>query len=224
MNLNWNAVKAGVGLFLVFGFSLGVLIFLIVSSADIDDDFSFEMIAGVFGFIVSMIVSPILATIVGAIISKDFSEESDAAFNGAISGLVGTFVMVVTATLFLVAAMVVIDEDSDSTDIDDSDDSSDFSDGDSEEDFGDFLSFAVKSLLPSGVGGAMGAFAGFRFLWSKMPSSEMMSSQPVVAQPVVFESVTIACHNCNFQMVIQKLGKLQKFNCKNCSTICKIEI
>ena len=82
MNFSWNAVKAGVGLFMAFGISLGILIYFLVSSADPDEDFSFEILAGAFGFFVAMIVSPVLATIVGAIIAKDFDDESDAAFNG----------------------------------------------------------------------------------------------------------------------------------------------
>ena len=164
-------MKAGVGLFVAFGLSLGILIYLLVSSADPDESFSFELLAGVFGFIVAMIVSPVLATIVGAIIAKDFDDESDAAFNGAIAGVAGTFLMVVIAILFLVAAMDSIDDgsSSDSSSDDDSDD-------DSDDGFGDLLEFAVKGLLPSAVGGAIGAFAGFRFLWAKMPSSEMMSA------------------------------------------------
>ena len=166
-------MKAGVGLFVIFGLSLGILIYLLVSSADPDESFSFELLAGAFGFIVAMIVSPVLATIVGAIIAKDFDDESDAAFNGAIAGVAGTFLMVVVAILFLVVAMESIDDgNSSDSSVDDSDDSDDDSDGG----FGDLLEFAVKGLLPSAVGGAIGAFAGFRFLWAKMPSSEMMSA------------------------------------------------
>jgi large-conductance mechanosensitive channel len=126
MNFSWNAVKAGVGLFVIFGLSLGILIYLLVSSADPDESFSFELLAGAFGFIVAMIVSPVLATIVGAIIAKDFDDESDAAFNGAIAGVAGTFLMVVVAILFLVAAMESIDDGSSSdSSVDDSDDSDD---------------------------------------------------------------------------------------------------
>ena len=238
MKFSWNAVKAGVGLFLAFGISLGILIFIIISSADPDEDFSFELLAGMFGFLVAMIASPNLATIVGAIISKDFDEESDAAFNGGIAGVAGTFLMVFIAVLFLVAALAVLEEDSDSSSDDSSSDDSS-SDDDSEGDFGELISFAVKGLLPSGVGGAIGAFGGFRFLWSKMPSSEMMTSrsvsaqpvvaqpviaQPVVAQAVVSESATISCPNCNSEMTVQRLGKLQSVNCQNCGTTGEIEI
>ena len=131
---------------MAFGISLGILIYFLVSSADPDEDFSFEILAGAFGFFVAMIVSPVLATIVGAIIAKDFDDESDAAFNGGIAGLAGTFVMVVIAILFFVAAMESMEDDSSSSSSSDSD-----SDDDSDDEFGDLLEFAVKGLLPSGV-------------------------------------------------------------------------
>lgn len=224
MNFSWNAVKAGVGLFTAFGLSLGILIYFLVSSADPDEDFSFEILAGAFGFFVAMIVSPVLATIVGAIIAKDFDDESDAAFNGGIAGLAGTFVMVVIAILFFVAAMESMEDDSSSSSSSDSD-----SDDDSDDEFGDLLEFAVKGLLPSGVGGAIGAFAGFRFLWAKMPSSELISStyastQPVAAQPMVAEMVNIRCPNCSSQMQVQKLGKSQNVTCESCGTQGEVEI
>ena len=224
MNFSWNAVKAGVGLFMAFGISLGILIYFLVSSADPDEDFSFEILAGAFGFFVAMIVSPVLATIVGAIIAKDFDDESDAAFNGGIAGLAGTFVMVVIAILFFVAAMESMEDDSSSSSSSDDD-----SDDDSDDEFGDLLEFAVKGLLPSGVGGAIGAFAGFRFLWAKMPSSELISStyastQPVAAQPMVAEMVNIRCPNCSSQMQVQKLGKSQNVTCESCGTQGDVEV
>ena len=226
MNFSWNAVKAGIGLFLAFGISLGALMFLLVSSSDPDEDISFEQVASVLGFAVAMIASPILATIVGAIIAKDFDDESDAAFNGGIAGVAGTFLMVVIAILFLVAAFAVVEEDSDSS----SDGySSDSSDDDSDDEFDELFSFAVKGLLPSGVGGAIGAFAGFRFLWAKMPSSELISStyastQPVAAQPMVAEMVNIRCPNCSSQMQVQKLGKSQNVTCESCGTQGEVEV
>ena len=157
--------------------------------------------------------------IVGAIISKDFDEESDAAFNGGIAGLAGTLLMVIITSIFLVAAVAVVDEDSDS-DVDSTDNSSDDSDGD----FTELITFAVKGLLPSGMGGAIGAFAGYRFLWSKMPSSEINSAMSVVAQPIVYESVEIECPSCQSKMVVQKLGKLQNVICQNCGTEGQIKI
>ena len=200
--------------------------FLLVSSADPDEEFSFEQLASILGFMVALIASPILATIVGAIIAKDFDDESDAAFNGGIAGVAGTFLMVVIAILFLVAAFAVVEEDSDSS----SDgDSSDSSDDDSDDEFDELFSFAVKGLLPSGVGGAIGAFAGFRFLWAKMPSSELISStyastQPVAAQPMVAEMVNIRCPNCSSQMQVQKLGKSQNVTCESCGTQGEVEV
>ena len=209
---------------MAFGISLGILIYFLVSSADPDEDFSFEILAGAFGFFVAMIVSPVLATIVGAIIAKDFDDESDAAFNGGIAGLAGTFVMVVIAILFFVAAMESMEDDSSSSSSSDDD-----SDDDSDDEFGDLLEFAVKGLLPSGVGGAIGAFAGFRFLWAKMPSSELISStyastQPVAAQPMVAEMVNIRCPNCSSQMQVQKLGKSQNVTCESCGTQGEVEV
>ena len=209
---------------MAFGISLGILIYFLVSSADPDEDFSFEILAGAFGFFVAMIVSPVLATIVGAIIAKEFDDESDAAFNGGIAGLAGTFVMVVIAILFFVAAMESMEDDSSSSSSSDSD-----SDDDSDDEFGDLLEFAVKGLLPSGVGGAIGAFAGFRFLWAKMPSSELISStyastQPVAAQPMVAEMVNIRCPNCSSQMQVQKLGKSQNVTCESCGTQGDVEV
>tara|TARA_Y100000588_G_scaffold300442_1_gene321977 strand:- start:46 stop:705 length:660 start_codon:yes stop_codon:yes gene_type:complete len=219
MNFSWNAVKAGVGLFTAFGLSLGILIYFLVSSADPDEDFSFEILAGAFGFFVAMIVSPVLATIVGAIIAKDFDDESDAAFNGGIAGLAGTFVMVVIAILFFVAAMESMEDDSSSSSSSDSD-----SDDDSDDEFGDLLEFAVKGLLPSGVGGAIGAFAGFRFLWAKMPSSELMSYTHTSAQPMTTEIVNIRCQNCSSQMQVRKLGKSQNVTCESCGTQGEVEV
>ena len=134
--------------------------------------------------------------------------------------------MVVIAILFLVAAFAVVEEDSDSS----SDgDSSDSSDDDSDDEFDELFSFAVKGLLPSGVGGAIGAFAGFRFLWAKMPSSELISStyastQPVAAQPMVAEMVNIRCPNCSSQMQVQKLGKSQNVTCESCGNQGEVEV
>ena len=204
---------------MAFGLSLGILIYFLVSSADPDEDFSFEILAGAFGFFVAMIVSPVLATIVGAIIAKDFDDESDAAFNGGIAGLAGTFVMVVIAILFFVAAMESMEDDSSSSSSSDSD-----SDDDSDDGFGDLLEFAVKGLLPSGVGGAIGAFAGFRFLWAKMPSSELMSSTHTSAQPMVNERVNIRCPTCSSQMQVRKLGKPQNITCESCGTQGEVEV
>jgi len=225
MNFSFNSVKAGVGLFLAFGFSLGTLIILVLIGTDPDETFSFEMIIVGFAFIVAMVLSPILATIVGAIISKDFDDESDAAFNGAISGAAGTFLMVLITIFFVVAAAAIMDDGDDSGSSSSDDDSDDDSDGE----FGELLEFAIKGLLPSAAGGAIGAFAGFRFLWSQMPSSEivsssMVSSQAVVTQPAVTESVSIECPTCSSQIQVQKLGRLQDVTCGSCGTPGEIEI
>ena len=113
MIFSWNAVKAGVGLFVSFGLSLGLLMYLLISSEDGDDlESEFVLVLTMFGFIVSMILSPVLATIVGAIIAKDFDDESDAAFNGAIAGVAGTFLMAIIAAAFMVFAMDSLVDDS----------------------------------------------------------------------------------------------------------------
>lgn len=171
MNFSWNAVKAGVGLFVSFGISLGLLMYLLISSEDGDSlESEFVFILTMFGFMVSMILSPVLATIVGAIIAKDFDDESDAAFNGAIAGVAGTLLMAIIAAAFMFFAMDNLVEDNSSDDGDGENDSS------SDTDYGELVGYVIKGLLPSAAGGAIGAFAGFRFLWAKMPSSEMMSA------------------------------------------------
>ena len=83
--------------------------------------------------------------------------------------MAGTFLMAIIAAALMVFAMDSLVDDSSSDNDDESDSSSD-------EDYGELLEYVIKGLLPSAVGGAIGAFAGFRFLWAKMPSSEMMSS------------------------------------------------
>ena len=55
------------------------------------------MIIGFVGMILIILFCPIVASIVGAIISKNFDDEGDAAFNGAITGAIGTGAMVFVA-------------------------------------------------------------------------------------------------------------------------------
>ena len=98
MEYNANAVKAGVGLMASIGLGLGLLLFFLIDELNVDNQEEFGdtvgLLIGVTGTVLAIMFCPIVASIVGAIISKDFDDEGDAAFNGAITGAVGTAIMV----------------------------------------------------------------------------------------------------------------------------------
>jgi len=163
MELNHNAVKAGCSIFAGFGAGIGLLIYFVI-----DGD---ELLGAVFALVVLMILaalSPILATIVGAIIAKDFDDESDAALNGAIVGAAGTLIMILV-TLFLFG---IATDDLDDADSQEAEDMSD-----------EINDVMVKILISAAVGGALGAFVGFRYLWAKMPATETQSGLPPLSPP-----------------------------------------
>tara|TARA_B100000029_G_scaffold136856_1_gene131577 strand:- start:149 stop:646 length:498 start_codon:yes stop_codon:yes gene_type:complete len=163
MEFNENAVKAGCSIFAGFGAGLGLLMYFAV---DADEDMGVFFV--IFGLIIAVMLSPILSTIVGAIIAKDFDDESDAAFNGAIVGAIGTVIMLFIMIFFFNMA-------ADDLGSGDSDDADEMSDGTTD--------MIVKIMIPCAVGGALGAFVGFRYLWAKMPATETQSSLPPLAPP-----------------------------------------
>jgi uncharacterized membrane protein len=122
----------------------------------------------IFGLIIAVMLSPILSTIVGAIIAKDFDDESDAAFNGAIVGAIGTAIMLFVTIFFYGMAA----DDLDGPDSDDADEMSD-----------DTSDMMIKIMIPCAVGGALGAFVGFRYLWAQMPATETQSGLPPLSPP-----------------------------------------
>lgn len=163
MEFNKNAFQAGCSIFGGFGIGLGLLMYFAV---DADDEMGVFFV--IFGLIIAVMLSPILATIVGAIIAKDFDDETDAAFNGAIVGAVGTALMLFICIFFFSSAA----------------DDVDGSDGETAEDMSDDTSDMIfKIMIPCAVGGALGSFVGFRYLWSHMPASETQSSFPPLSPP-----------------------------------------
>lgn len=163
MELNKNAVQAGCSIFGGFGVGLGLLMYFAV---DADDDLGSFFV--IFGLIIAVMLSPILATIVGAIIAKDFDDETDAAFNGAIVGAIGTAIMLFVCIFFFGLAA----------------DDVDGSDGEMADDMSDDTSdMIIKIMIPCAVGGALGAFVGFRYLWAHMPATEAQSSLPPLSPP-----------------------------------------
>ena len=163
MEFNKNAVQAGCSIFGGFGVGLGLLMYFAV---DADEEMGSFFI--IFGLIIAVMLSPILATIVGAIIAKDFDDETDAAFNGAIVGGIGTVLMLFVCTFFFSLAA----------------DDVDGSDGEAAEEISDDTNdMIIKIMIPCAIGGALGAFVGFRYLWSQMPATEAQSSLPPLSPP-----------------------------------------
>jgi hypothetical protein len=164
MEYNANAVKAGVGLMASIGLGLGLLLFFLIEevNADLQKEFvdDFGLIIGFVGMILAILFCPIVASIVGAIISKNFDDEGDAALNGAITGAIGTGAMVFVAMFVMSAA--VNNDDSDLSPV--------FTDLPNTSDL------IIKGAIPSAISGALGAYIGFKYLWSQMPDSERKKS------------------------------------------------
>ena len=158
MEYNANAVKAGVGLMASIGLGLGLLLFFLIEevNAALQKDFADEFgpMIGFVGMILAILFCPIVASIVGAIISKNFDDEGDAAFNGAITGAIGTVAMFFVA-MFVMSAAVNVDDSSDLPNTSD---------------------LLIKGAIPSAISGALGAYVGFKYLWSQMPDSERRKS------------------------------------------------
>ena len=171
MEYNANAVKAGVGLMASIGLGLGLLLFFLIEevNAALQKDFADEFgpMIGFVGMILAILFCPIVASIVGAIISKNFDDEGDAAFNGAITGAIGTVAMFFVAMFVMSAA--VNDDDSDLSPV--------FTDLPSTSDL------IIKGAIPSAISGALGAYVGFKYLWSQMPDSERRQSVFPPASP-----------------------------------------
>ena len=176
MEYNANAVKAGVGLMASIGLGLGLLLYFLIEEVNavqedlVPEDFAadFEMIIGFVGMILIILFCPIVASIVGAIISKNFDDEGDAAFNGAITGAIGTVAMFFVAMFVMSAAVDDNDDDSVSSDLPNTSD------------------LLIKGAIPSAISGALGAYVGFMYLWSQMPSSESKQSIFPPASPPEF--------------------------------------
>lgn len=161
-NYNPNAVKTGVGLMASIGLGLGLLLYFLISEAGEDNQEgvaeAIGLAIGFTGTILALLFSPIVATIVGAIISKDFDTESDAAFNGACVGAVGTIFLVLILSFVMSAAIEDSDDDSDEVKMPSTSD------------------LLIKGAIASAVSGALGAYIGFKYLWSQMPSNENKST------------------------------------------------
>ena len=178
MEYNANAVKAGVGLMASIGLGLGLLLYFLIEEVNavqedlVPEDFAadFEMIIGFVGMILIILFCPIVASIVGAIISKNFDDEGDAALNGAITGAIGTGAMVFVAMFVMSAA--VNNDDSDLSPV--------FTDLPNTSDL------IIKGAIPSAISGALGAYIGFKYLWSQMPDSERKKSIFPPASPPQF--------------------------------------
>ena len=149
-----KAMTAGLGLFLSFGVSLGALMFFMADAGGLGGAFF-----GAIVLLLAVLLSPILATIVGAIIARNYDDDITAIWNGALVGAIGTVIMVLISVLVMVVALA--DEDGDDEDGDDEDgDDEDGDDSTTDEAIGMLL----KALIPSAIGGALGAFFG-RFVW-----------------------------------------------------------
>ena len=145
----FKPMYGGLGLFLSFGISLGALMFLLASGDD-----GFGAFIGIIILMMAVVLSPILATIVGAIISKNYDDEVTATWNGALVGALGTVIMVVIS--ILVMGMAVEEEEDDPLEEDEEE----------EDGSGEDYDMLIKGLVPSAIGGALGAFVGFRFIWN----------------------------------------------------------
>ena len=169
MEYNPNAVKAGVGLMGSIGLGLGLLLFFLIDELNPDNQ---EEVADTVGLVVgfastvlAIMFCPIVASIVGAIISKDFDQEEDAAFNGAITGAVGTILMVFVVGFVMSAAIEETDSDVD------------------EDDLPSTTDLIMKGAIASAISGALGAYIGFKYLWSQMPANESGSALLPVKPP-----------------------------------------
>ena len=167
MEYNPNAVKAGVGLMGSIGLGLGLLLFFQIDELNADNQ---EEVADTVGLVVgfartvlAIMFCPIVASIVGAIISKDFDQEEDAAFNGAITGAVGTILMVFVVGFVMSAAIEETDSD--------------------EDDLPSTTDLIMKGAIASAISGALGAYIGFKYLWSQMPANESGSALLPVKPP-----------------------------------------
>ena len=158
MDYNPNAVKTGVGLMASIGLGLGLLLFFLIEEIGKENQEgvadTLGLAIGITGTVLALLFSPIVASIVGAIISKDFDDESDAAFNGAITGAVGTIFLVLVVGFVMSAAIEDSDDDSDGAEMPGTSD------------------LLIKGAISSAVSGALGAYIGFKYLWSQMPSNE----------------------------------------------------
>jgi len=172
MEYNPNAVKAGVGLMASIGLGLGLLLFFLIDELNIDkqDEFTdtIGLVIGVAGTLLAIMFCPIVASIVGAIISKDFDDEGDAAFNGAITGAVGTIFMVMVVSFVMSAAIEEGNDDSDEMDMPSTSD------------------LLVKGAISSSISGALGAYIGFKYLWSQMPANESKNQFSIPKAPPKF--------------------------------------
>ena len=176
MQYSPNAVKAGAGMFAAFGVGIGLLMYFLVNeSSDLfGDDFEdIGVFIAIMGLVIAVLFSPILAVIVGAIIAKDFDDEGDAAFNGALAGAGGSVLMVVIAVFITDLAMADAIDDSGLSD-DEAEDA---------EDVG--WDMVMKGIIPSAVGGGLGAFVGFRYLWAQFPSGEMRATMSSLSPPQI---------------------------------------
>jgi len=167
MEYNPNAVKAGVGLMGSIGLGLGLLLFFLIDELNANNQ---EEVADTVGLVVgfastvlAIMFCPIVASIVGAIISKDFDQEEDAAFNGAITGAVGTILMVFVVGFVMSAAIEETDSD--------------------EDDLPSTTDLIMKGAIASAISGALGAYIGFKYLWSQMPANESGSALLPVKPP-----------------------------------------
>lgn len=169
MEYNPNAVKAGVGLMASIGLGLGLLLFFLIGAFEADEqeeltDF-LQIGIGIVGTILAILFCPIVASIVGAIISKDFDDEGDATFNGAITGAVGTIFMVMVVSFVMSAAIEESDNDSDEIDMPSTSD------------------LLIKGAIASAISGALGAYIGFKYLWSQMPANESKNQFSIPKAP-----------------------------------------
>ena len=168
MEYNPNAVKAGVGLMASIGLGLGLLLFFLIGAfEDEQEEFTdfLQIGIGIVGTILAILFCPIVASIVGAIISKDFDDEGDATFNGAITGAVGTIFMVMVVSFVMSAAIEESDNDSDEIDMPSTSD------------------LLIKGAIASAISGALGAYIGFKYLWSQMPANESKNQFSIPKAP-----------------------------------------
>ena len=151
------------------GLGLGLLLFFLIGAFEADEqeeltDF-LQIGIGIVGTILAILFCPIVASIVGAIISKDFDDEGDATFNGAITGAVGTIFMVMVVSFVMSAAIEESDNDSDEIDMPSTSD------------------LLIKGAIASAISGALGAYIGFKYLWSQMPANESKNQFSIPKAP-----------------------------------------
>jgi len=172
MEYNSNAVKAGVGLMASIGLGLGLLLYFLIDGFNSGKQEEFEdfvnLGVGIIATILAIMFCPIVASIVGAIISKDFDDEGDASFNGAITGAAGTFLIVMIVSFAISGAVEESNSDFDEDDMPSTND------------------LLIKGAIASAISGALGAYIGFKYLWSQMPSSETKTSFSPPKEPPKF--------------------------------------